>query len=87
MKEKPSRSELSRRAWANPETRRRLLEGAKKASITRMERFPKKRRMWVCKNKDCELEVLSAEKPGPRTWGRGDKKHTCHFKLKRSHKK
>jgi len=81
---KLTRSELSRRAWQNPETRRALLAGAKKAGLVRKQRYPKRKVIWICKDRNCGLEILSANKPEPRTWASG---HTCHYVLKKIKKK
>lgn len=83
MKEKLSRAELSRRAWRNENTRRALLEGAKKAGRTRRERHGKLK-AWVCIDQSCQMEVLSKTKPGDREWSTG---HICVYRKKRIRKK
>lgn len=79
---KPDRAELSRRAWEKH--RESLMAGAKKAAETRKQRYPKKKRLWICRDKTCQMEVLSAEKPKDRTWDSG---HTCRYGLKKIDKK
>lgn len=82
MKKKINRSELSKKAWRDH--REKLMAGAKKAGETRKKRYPKRKVIWVCKNKECAMEVLSADRPKPRTWASG---HTCRYVFKKIDKK
>lgn len=79
---KLTRSELSRQAWKKH--REKLMQGARKAAETRKQRYAKKKRLWICRDKTCQMEVLSAEKPKERTWDSG---HTCRYVLKKIDKK
>jgi len=56
------------------------MAGAKKAGETRKKRHPKRKRIWICRDKSCRMEVLSAERPKERTWDSG---HTCRYVLKK----
>jgi len=79
---KLDRSELSRQAWRKH--REKLMAGARKAGETRKKRYPKKKVIWVCKDKSCQMQVLASKRPEPRTWASG---HTCRYVLKKMDKK